>query len=612
MLQRVGRDLDTTTRALAIATRSMHDSAGVLRARESYEVLRRAYKHLEPFAEYLDPEYVSLWVNGAPLPRIDPKSQFVDVVNPVGFQAIDELLHADVDDVRDSAQRIITLVEDLRIHLRELTAEVRSVRITDRMLIEIARTATIRVTTMGITGFDRPASDLDLAENIITMDVISGIANVFAEQCREANVDAAQRVAMLAEAGKNIFRAATDADAFDRAHVIRSCLDPLYGALLDIQIGLGIELASEISPLPTPVNPIGRTMFGPTTLDPLAGTGLPRRLLTPASIELGRSLFFDPVLSAANDRACASCHRPERGFADGLPKSVAIGHTTSIDRHAPTLLDAVFARRFFTDLRASRLDDVIEHVISNSREFGASVSMVIERLRQSDEYLAMFRRAFPTVDGDGVNISNIGRAMAAYLSTLTTMNSPVDRYLRGEDVVMDPAVRRGFNLFMGRAACATCHFPPTFAGYVPPMFLSSESEILGVPVVADTANAALDPDIGRAGGILREQVGIYRNSFKTPTVRNVTITAPYMHNGVYTSLHDVLKFYDLGGGAGIGIDHPYQTLAADRLDFSARDYDDLIAFMQALTDTSGTTTRPRRLPRMLDPVLQERVVGGTY
>jgi cytochrome c peroxidase len=144
------------------------------------------------------------------------------------------------------------------------------------------------------------------------------------------------------------------------------------------------------------------------------------------------------------------------------------------------------------------------------------------------------------------------------------------------------------------------------------LFQSTETEILGVATRPDTAGATLDPDVGRAGGILREQVAIYRNSFKTPTVRNIALTAPYMHNGAYTSLHEVVKFYDLGGGAGIGIDHPYQTLAADRLDFSERDYDDLIAFMQALTDTSGTTQVPHTLPQFSDPRFARRPIGGAY
>lgn len=611
LLQEIGADVDSSARALTASATAVRDTADIASARAAYEQLRRAYKRLEPFAEYVDAEFVTQWVNGAPLPRIDAKSQFVDILNPSGFQVIDELLHQEATQVFDSASRIRTHVTTLENDLRELTKEVQRAALTDRMLIEIARIAVMRVTAMGITGFDRPASDVDLSENAITLRVVSSIVAVFAEQCNERNIRAASEAAGLAQRGIRLFTEATHRD-LDRADLIRDILDPLFGNLVDIQIALGIELASEVSPIPASINPSSRSMFTSSTLDPLVGTGLPKSLYTQETIDLGRALFFDPILSVDNDRACSSCHDPGKAFTDGQTKSLARGKSVSIDRNAPTLLNAVYARRFFTDLRAARLDDVIEHVITNEREFGSSVPMVLERLRQSAEYRQLFTRAFPRDGDDAVNQANIGRSIAAYLASLVRWNSIVDRYLRGERVTLSADVRRGFNLFMGNAACATCHFPPTFAGYVPPLFLSSESEILAVPSAPDTALATLDADVGRAGGILREHVAIYRNSFKTPTIRNVALTAPYMHNGVYPTLQDVLKFYDLGGGSGIGIDHPYQTLAADRLEFSTRDYDDLIAFMRALTDTVGTTYRPQRLPRIDNPALENRVIGGTY
>lgn len=610
LLRDIGSNVDSAARSLEHAIRSIVDTSNIAPARQAYERLRSAYKRLEPFAEYIDAEFVAQWVNGAPLPRIDAKSQFVDILNPSGLQVVDELLHQDNGTVVDSALRIADHVTALRNNLNELVREVRSIPLTDRMLIEITRVATIRIMAMGITGFDRPASDFACSENAVSLQVIADIIATFSDQCRERNAAAAADVAALTKRGIAMTTNATE-DTFDRADFIRNVLDPLYGALLDVQLALEIELSSEVSSIPSPINPVSRSMFASSTLDPLAGTGLPRGLFNEATVELGKTLFFDPILSADVDRSCASCHQPDRAFTDGVPKSAARGGGT-IDRNAPTLLHAVLARRFFMDLRATRIDDVIEHVIANSREFGANVPLVLARIKESPEYSTLFRRCFPTDADNAVNLANMGRAIAAYLATLTPMNSPIDRYLRGEKVELASNVRRGLNLFMGRAACATCHFPPTFAGYVPPMFLASESEILGVATQPDTANATIDPDIGRAGGILREQVSIYRHAFKTPTVRNVALTAPYMHNGAYTTLHDVVKFYDVGGGSGIGIDHPFQTLAADRLDFSDRDYDDLIAFMKALTDTSGTGSVPTRLPAVQNPILKHRLVGGTY
>jgi cytochrome c peroxidase len=136
--------------------------------------------------------------------------------------------------------------------------------------------------------------------------------------------------------------------------------------------------------------------------------------------------------------------------------------------------------------------------------------------------------------------------------------------------------------------------------------------VIGVPLRADTANAIADPDVGRSGGIMRENSPIYRGSFKTPTLRNVALTSPYFHNGSYTTLSQVVDFYHRGGGAGIGIDLPHQTLPFDRLDLTQQDAQDLVAFMEALTDTSLKIVVPTRLPRFVSDKLNKRRIGGEY
>jgi cytochrome c peroxidase len=140
---------------------------------------------------------------------------------------------------------------------------------------------------------------------------------------------------------------------------------------------------------------------------------------------------------------------------------------------------------------------------------------------------------------------------------------------------------------MGKALCATCHFPPTFNGVVPPRYLETESEVLGVPTrfpaLPGTA-LSLDPDPGRHHV---HYAPIFRNAFKTPTVRNAELTAPYLHNGGMETLEDVMDFYNAGGGAGLGLDVPNQTLPSDSLGLTRREMDDVIAFMKALTDTTG-------------------------
>lgn len=139
----------------------------------------------------------------------------------------------------------------------------------------------------------------------------------------------------------------------------------------------------------------------------------------------------------------------------------------------------------------------------------------------------------------------------------------------------------GFNLFTGKAACATCHFPPTFNGTVPPKFKETEFENLGITKTTNFKHPVLDEDPGM---YYPYEVEERRGFFKTSTVRNIALTAPYMHNGAFNTLEEVLEFYNLGGGQGIGLNVPYQTLPPDTLELTDIEVNSIIAFMQTLTD----------------------------
>lgn len=158
--------------------------------------------------------------------------------------------------------------------------------------------------------------------------------------------------------------------------------------------------------------------------------------------------------------------------------------------------------------------------------------------------------------------------------------------MRGENVRLDSQVVEGFNLFMGKAGCGTCHFAPSFGGIVPPYYQESESEVLGVP--AEGQAATIDQDPGRyRSGKPTDQDDWFRHHFKTPSLRNVAITGPYMHNGVYHTLEEVMDFYNQGGGIGLGMQVPNQTLPPDPLGLSQEEIGAIILFMEALTDTIG-------------------------
>jgi cytochrome c peroxidase len=209
-----------------------------------------------------------------------------------------------------------------------------------------------------------------------------------------------------------------------------------------------------------------------------------------------------------------------------------------------------------------------------------------ERLARDTAVVRRFREAYPQTSG--VTGVGVRRALAAYLRSLTRLNSRVDRALRGAPELLDEEERLGFTLFAGKGKCATCHFLPLTNGTVPPMFAESEVEVIGVPERAVTGGATLDPDLGR---YLVTRAEPHRHAFRTPSVRNAALTAPYMHNGAYRTLAEVVDFYNRGGGAGIGARVPNQTLPFSKLELDAREQRALVRFMEALTDTSGTAGR---------------------
>jgi cytochrome c peroxidase len=564
---------------------------------QAYDKLRIAYKRIEPLIDYIDPTFASAYLNGAPLPKLDAKSQFVDVLPPRGLQVLDELMAE-----RDVSEKLTAAVLSLQVSLREAGGLLRATPWTDRMFLESARSGVMRIMAMGITGFDQPGTAPRLSENIASLETILAITTSFGDSISTQH----------ARGAITVLRGNATFEDFDRMAFIREYLDPLYRSIGDYHHRSGIENVREISPLQPTLEPLSRSMFETNTLNAAASSGLHSSVITPTMVELGRLLFFDPILSTNLERACASCHQPERAFTDGLAKSAAINNSGTVSRNAPTLINSVFARRFFYDLRAQRISDVVSHVVTDHKEFQSSPLEVVERLHTSQEYRKLFAAAFPAEKRSAITFTNVSLALSAYLTTLVSFNSLVDRYLRGEPVSVDGAVRRGFNIFMGKGACASCHFPPSFAGYVPPGFTESESEILGVPKSPAIRDAVLDADIGRAGGISREASAIYRFSFKTPTVRNIALTAPYMHHGAYSTLEQVVEFYNVGGGKNIGIDLEYQTLPFDNLQLTAQEQADLISFMQALTDTVGLTQRPTRLPAFPSPSVNARAIGGLY
>ncbi len=272
-----------------------------------------------------------------------------------------------------------------------------------------------------------------------------------------------------------------------------------------------------------------------------------------AEVKLGGQLFFDTRLSLKNDRSCASCHNPDLGFGDGLRKS-ASSNDTPLLRHTPSLYNLAWNQVFSWDGAISSLEEQALMPVVAAAEMNMPIAKLEKRLNEVPGY----RKAFLAVYNDAdINKSHIAQALAAYLRTLTSTNSVFDAYLAGNKQALSPEATRGLALFEGKAQCNQCHDGPNF---------SDESfHSLGID----------DSDLGR-GGVLKEPS--LNHTFKTPGLRNISRSAPYMHDGSQPSLESVIRFYNDGGGPA-----NHKDKLVKKLDLSERDIADLIAFLGALS-----------------------------
>ena len=228
-------------------------------------------------------------------------------------------------------------------------------------------------------------------------------------------------------------------------------------------------------------------------------------------------------------------------------------------------------------MRAPSLEGQIISVIDNESEFHTDLEKVTKVVANNPQY----RAAFDTLYGGKISDATIRNAIAEYIRGLIPFNSKFDRNINNIESTLTASEIKGFNVFMGKGKCATCHFAPVFNGTVPPLYNDTEMELIGVPKEAVWKDATIDPDLGRYHFFKTDN---RKHFFKTPTVRNVEKTAPYMHNGVYQTLEEVVRFYNVGGGAGLGLDLEYQTLPPDSLHLSEDEIKGLVDFMRSLTD----------------------------
>lgn len=287
--------------------------------------------------------------------------------------------------------------------------------------------------------------------------------------------------------------------------------------------------------------------------------------LTAAKVQLGRRLFFDPILSGDGKVACASCHRPDRGFAGEGRVSVGMAGRQG-RRNVPSILNRAYGRSFFWDGRAETLENQALRPIESADEMASRLPEVVRRLSEHADYPRLFRAAF----GESVTAANLGRALASFERVLLVGGSRVDRFRAGEVTALNAAERHGLWLYESRGRCWRCHSGANF----------TDEAYHNTGVSWDHTPA----DQGRYEVTRRPED---RGRFKTPTLRALTLTGPYMHDGSMATLEEVVEFYNRGGGQNPNLDP-----AMEPLQLSGEDRHDLVAFLRALSDAGDLGPRP--------------------
>ena len=513
----------------------------------TFQDCRHQYKKIEPFVEYYF-QGLSRRINGPALPEIKTDDNVVN--DAAGFQVIEELIYSDSIDLVDLKKQVRILKTDLKF-IRE---NFKDLPIQKHHFYELIQHQIIRIATLGITGFDSPVAFKSIEESKYA---IEGIEEFYKTYCKINNQVVSQDFIELSKKSIGYLTLHNDFNSFNRLEFIKNHLMPLSVAF-ESEFKKVIDATPNFYKNKVFSGHLADLMQG-KKLNPDAFSPFATSISTPEKTALGQLLFNDRNLSRSNTMSCATCHDADKAFTDGKKTSVVNIHSNSIKRTSPTLLYSSFQKSFFYDMRSQDLENQIESVMKNPEEFNLSPKDIKDKISTNKNLLSLFKKVYP--DKKEITPYEIRNAIASYVRSLMPFNSKIDHYFAGKTELTASEVN-GFNLFAGKAKCASCHFIPVYNGTVPPWFNNSESEVIGVPKNAAWNNAIIDPDEGRYN---LNQIEQFRYSFKTPTVRNSEKTAPYMHNGVYNTLDEVVKFYEFGGGNGIGMKLEFQTLPFDNL-----------------------------------------------
>ena len=289
--------------------------------------------------------------------------------------------------------------------------------------------------------------------------------------------------------------------------------------------------------------------------------------VTYARVELGKRLFFDPRLSGSGWISCATCHNPALGWSDGLPTAIGHGMKT-LGRHTPTILNAAYNKRQMWDGRFATLEEQALGPIGSADEMNLDMAEMVKRLESIKGYAPLFDLAYPE---EGVTAKTVAKAIASFERTIVSRTSPFDRWQKGEIGAVNDSARRGFELFRGKANCVACHDGANFT--------DDGFHNIGV---------RQKPGVDDPGRFAKVPVKILKGAHKTPSLRDVAYTAPYMHNGAYTTLRQVVEMYSRGGDATENLDPNIRKLG-----LTPAEIDDVVSFLESLAGDPVVVAAPQ-------------------
>lgn len=494
--------------------------------------LRLRYKNFEWAAAYFTPGPDRL-INGPPVPEVE-RSGLIKA--PRGLQVIEGLLYPSKRKI--DRKYVLSEVQMLTQPVYQTKIYFEHIQLSDWQIWEAARMEVFRVLCLGLSGFDSPEAGNNTAEAGTAIEALRPNLALYTTG-EQTKISAAARY----------LENHRDFNSFDRAYFITSYGNPISKALLRRQQAL------RIAPLHYSrlLNQNAATLFDKDAFNPYAFSEEPNGRRDTTAARKGEMLFHDVRLSGDMTRSCASCHRPELFFTDGLKTNTVIGSTGKLARKTPTLLNAAMQPAQFSDMRVITLEQQVADVINSQPEMHGDLSSDSVRLSKDPAYGEV-----------PISQNAIRYYLAAYVRSLTFLNSRFDEYMRGNATALNHAEIAGFNLFMGKARCGTCHYMPLFNGALPPMFERMDAEVIGVP--------GADPGQYR---VLHAAPLLH--AFKTPGVRNTARLRFFMHNGHFSSLEQVLDFYNKGG-----LHVANQTLSPEPLQLDKKERRQIMAFINSL------------------------------